>query len=577
MVVDTRTSTALADYVNAPDPAYTSELKGTQTVPVSGVGTYTYYSIDLTSQTWRSAADVNLPVWHHWLNIYVPTVPADTLATTAMLLIDGGSNGNFTNPPAAVDALGVAALSLRSVVVDLTDVPSEPLTFTDELGSRSEDEIIAYSFDKFLDNIGQPGNDTWPVLLAMTNAAVKAMDTVQTFILDKVDAAINDFLVTGYSKRGWTTWLTAAVDDRVRAIIPGVFDNLNQGPQMVHQFGVYGFFSQAVQAYNDEHIFERIITTEGADLSQIVDPYRYLNNGRFDDMPKLLIDSAGDEFFVSDSAQYYYNDIPGEKYLLYLPNVGHGLDYDQGLNSQVVKSTITFADAVLNNRPLPQYSWTVDQEGSIHVETSTTPTQVLLWHATNPDARDFRHGYNPDIVWTADVLSPTSPGEYVGDVPMPGSGATAYFVQLTFPNNTLSLNPYLKSPYVFTTEVRVKSTLDLNPWPYDETLAADGTASAATATALVRDEATPSGAGPTLSLAILAVALETENFDLPSQAAVETILPATAAAPVAALAAASAGSPLLDAAVSDAGLKVEASDDPLTDDIVDSVLTELLA
>ncbi len=256
----------------------------------------------------------------------------------------------------------------------------------------------------------------------MTKAAVKAMDTVQEFAPEHVGITVNDFLVTGYSKRGWTTWLTAAVDDRVRAIIPGVFDNLNQGRSMVHHYNVYGFFSEAVQAYNDNaDLRSDRVRHEGQELSLIEDPYRYLYNGRFDDMPKLLINSAGDEFFASDSAQFYFHDIPGETYLLYLPNVGHGLDGNLGSDSQVVKSTITFTDAILHNRPLPQYSWTVAPDGSIHVQTSSEPTQVRLWQATNPDSRDFRHILTPGVTWTSEVLQATAPGEYVGDVPMPSA------------------------------------------------------------------------------------------------------------------------------------------------------------
>ncbi len=154
VVVDTRMSTALSDYVYADDPSYAWERKGEPTVHQVAPGlSYTYYTIDMTSQTWRSAADVNKPVWHHWLNVYVPN---GAITNTAMLLIDGGSNGDFENPQAPATPLGVAAVSLQSVVIDLTDVPSEPLIFTDETSSRSEDAIIAYSYDKFMNTSASP-------------------------------------------------------------------------------------------------------------------------------------------------------------------------------------------------------------------------------------------------------------------------------------------------------------------------------------------------------------------------------------------------------------------------------------
>jgi PhoPQ-activated pathogenicity-related protein len=358
--VDTDMSSALESYINTPDESYYYTLANT----VTGSG-YTFYVLDMTSQTWRSSDEVNMPDWRHWVEVVVPD---GALAETALLYITGGNN-NFGSPPSSPDSSMLSlALSTHTVTVRLRTVPSEPLIFADEGFSRSEDEIIAYSFDKFLEHIGEAGNDTWPVLVAMAKSAVRAMDTVQDFIPTvRIGEQIDDFLVTGYSKRGWTTWLTAAADDRVRAIIPGVIDVLNQGPQMVHHYNVYGFFSPAIHDYADMNIFERILTPEAQLLSQIVDPYRYLHNGRFDDMPKLLINSAGDEFFVSDSAQYYFSDIPGsDNYLRYLPNTGHSLD------SRAAESTYSFYEAILNNRPLPEFSWTVSNDGLFILQEDTS-------------------------------------------------------------------------------------------------------------------------------------------------------------------------------------------------------------
>ena len=56
----------------------------------------------------------------------------------------------------------------------------------------------------------------------MTKAAVRAMDTITAFCKSQPAAsvAVEKFVVSGGSKRGWTTWTTAAVDHRVVAIVP---------------------------------------------------------------------------------------------------------------------------------------------------------------------------------------------------------------------------------------------------------------------------------------------------------------------------------------------------------------------
>ncbi len=138
----------------------------------------------------------------------------------------------------------------------LNQVPNQSLYFKDDpspfhrQNGRSEDEIIAYSMREYVDGGGT--DQTWPLLLPMTKAAVKAMDATQSFINSRsatgafgvLNAQIQDFMVLGGSKRGWTTWLTAAADDRVKAIMPMVYDNLNTGPQFEHHFEVYDGITQ---------------------------------------------------------------------------------------------------------------------------------------------------------------------------------------------------------------------------------------------------------------------------------------------------------------------------------------------
>jgi hypothetical protein len=248
-------------------------------------------------------------------------------------------------------------------------------------------------------------------------------------------------VVTGASKRGWTTWTTAAVDQRVSAIIPMVIDILNVQASMLHHYNAYGFWSDAIQDYTNSHIPDWFGTPEMAALMNIVDPYQYRRRLT---MPKFIINDTGDEFFLPDSSQFYFADLPGVKYLRYVPNVEHDLG---GAYKTIIEP---YYQAALSQAPLPQFSWTLQSSNSIRVEAEGSPTAVKLWQATNPNARDFRL-YPPDVTvsaWESTLLTDQGGGVYVGTVDVPAQGWRGFFVELTYPGSgTL--------PYIFTTQVYV--------------------------------------------------------------------------------------------------------------------------
>ena len=123
-------------------------------------------------------------------------------------------------------------------------------------------------------------------------------------------------------------------------------------------------------------------TPEYRALMKIVEPYQYRQRLT---MPKFIVNASGDQFFLPDSSQFYFNDLPGVKYLRYVPNADHSLK-----GSDAYETLQACYSAVLNHSPLPQFSWTLEKDGAIRVTTKDTPTEVKLWQATNPDARDFR-------------------------------------------------------------------------------------------------------------------------------------------------------------------------------------------
>jgi PhoPQ-activated pathogenicity-related protein len=423
--VDPRNGTALDRYVFTTDPAYGYSLDHS----TRGAG-YTTHVFSLKSQQWRTASEVDHPVWEHWLVMVQP----DTVSTsTALLFISGGSLGRAA-PQAANPVLASIAVSTGSVMAEIRGVPNEPLKFSGEDRPRSEDAIIAYTWDKFL----KTGDDTWPLRLPMTKSAVRAMDAVTDF-LGKQNVKVEKYVVAGASKRGWTAWTTAAVDDRVVAVMPLVIDVLNTTPSLQHHFRAYGFWSPSLEDYTALHLMEWVGTPQWKALMKIEDPFSYRDRLT---IPKYIVNSAGDQYFLPDSSQFYFDALRGEKYLRYVPNTRHDLD-----NSDAPASIAAFYETVVKGVPRPRFSWKFEKDGAIVVRTEDKPSEVKLWQATNPKARDFRL----DTIGPAYKSSPLQPGQdgsYVARIPAPSEGWTAFFVELTFPGPG-------KLPLKFTSAVRI--------------------------------------------------------------------------------------------------------------------------
>lgn len=401
------------------------------------------YVLELTSQAWRDSSEVDHVIWKHWVKVIIPSL--GPLNDTALLFINGGSH---LDPLPVIDPdYRLIAAATRSVIVELTAVPNQPLRFANESIQRSEDEIIAYSWDKFL----RGGDDFWPVQLPMVKSAVRCMDAVQEFAASQTGTpnAVNSFVVTGGSKRGWAAWLTAAVDSRVAAVVPIVIDLLNMKRSFAHHWGAYGFWVETLKPYEDMHIFEQFDSPRIDDLLQCVDPYRYLNRLT---MPKFIINAAGDDFFVMDSLQFYIDDLPGQTHVRCVPNADH---YFTGTFQEVLNGTVPYYYDILNDNPHPRFSWTLPGDGSIRVQTIDTPGAVILWQAANPDARDFRL-VTIGPAWQSSPLSDHGQGLYVADVPTPPQGWTAFFVELIYDNEfSQTYSPDGTYDYHFTTEIRV--------------------------------------------------------------------------------------------------------------------------
>ena len=408
----TAEETALDRYVAKPDPAYEYRLIST----IEGKGSTTYI-LEMTSQQFLTEADVNRTLWKHWV---IVAKPHRLKHDTSLMFIDGGSNGG--DPPTKGDnIMAQVAVKTGSVTTVLKMVPNEPLQFAGEERTRTEDSLIAYTWDKYL----RTGDDRWPARLPMTKAVVRAMDTVTDFLAkpEGGKVVVDKFVAAGGSKRGWTTWSVAAVDKRIVAIVPIVIDMLNVVPSFKHHYRAYGFYAPAVGDYVEMGIMGWQDTPEYRRLLEIIEPYEYRERYT---MPKYLINACGDQFFLPDSWKFYYKDLTGQKHLRYIPNAGHSLS-----GSDADYSLASYYNAILNRTKLPEYDWNVQEDGSIKVTSKVRPKEVLLWQCTNTETRDFRIE-TTGKTWTSSELRPVSRGTYVGKVPEPEKGWTAFMVELTY-------------------------------------------------------------------------------------------------------------------------------------------------
>jgi len=221
---------------------------------------------------------------------------------------------------------------------------------------------------------------------------------------------------------------------------------------------------------------------------KIVDPYWYSERLS---MPKMIVNSGMDEFFLPDDTRWWWDDMAGEKYFLMVPNAEHS---EATGVLELLPAVSTFLNAVFNRRARPTFDWTISPSGNdIAVTVKTIPLGYKLkavhaWHADtcNAERRDFRilsNGWGPEktctpcgikakglcanlkILWSSTKLEPSTAGgnAYVAHRDAPSGGRwSAFFVDLTFEpviaagrNGSLTWPLLAEGDFEFTTEVSV--------------------------------------------------------------------------------------------------------------------------
>lgn len=319
--------------------------------------------IELTSQKWQGIT------WKHGILIQQP--PTVEFKGTGVLFItgDGPRDGDRTQIRLLSAATGMP-------VAMLFGIPNQPIW------DMREDDLIAHTFEKYLST----KDSSWPLLFPMTKSAVKAMDAVED-VTKKSGNPLKKFLITGASKRGWTTWLVGATGDkRVAGIAPLVYDNLNIPIQMKHQIDTWGEYSLQIQDYTRRGLQAKLETSLGQNLSRMVDPYSYRDRIK---VPTLIVNGANDPYWTVDALGKYWGDLKQPKWSRIIPNVGH----DLGGGILAIETIGMFGRSLAGAFKMPQWqSKIVDQGQSLSVSLTTKSKEFVsgkVW-VVRSDSLDFR-------------------------------------------------------------------------------------------------------------------------------------------------------------------------------------------
>lgn len=369
--------------------------------------------LNMTSQTWQG-----IP-WTHDIEVFHPN--KCVYPDTAFLLITGGKPDNGMESHIAEQI----ASRIGCTVAILYQIPNQPL-----FNGLTEDDLIAYTFTKALET----GDTDWPLLLPMAKSAVRAMDVLQAFSKSQFGHQIQGLIVSGASKRGWTTWLTAAADPvRVKGIAPMVYDNLDLPAQMHQQVEYFGKYSEKISSYTNRDIQNALATASGQGLAQIVDPWAYRSRIT---MPKLIINGANDPYWTVDSLNLYWDSLIGRKSVIYFPNGGHdlGMRTDVGNIARLVSGLTAFTRSIASGSAFPELKWKYQTGKGAERLTVTSKSSIataVLWTAKS-DTFCFTQSH-----WEASPMEKTTSG-YTAKVSAPQNGYLAMFAEVSLVEGGIS-------------------------------------------------------------------------------------------------------------------------------------------
>jgi PhoPQ-activated pathogenicity-related protein len=216
----------------------------------------------------------------------------------------------------------------------------------------------------------------------MTKTVSSALDAAADLVQREWQIEIAGAVAAGASKRGWTSWLSAAVEPRIRGLVPMVIDMLDLPRHMRLQVESFGTPSAALHDYVSRDLHRRLDTPRGQELLAIVDPVRH---AAAITQPKILALGTNDEYWPLESLDLYRNRLRGPTWMSYAPNAGHDIP-----PLRVAPLVAALARHVAGVESLPEITWACDAASrTCSLAADPLPAEALLWTAAS-DTRDFR-------------------------------------------------------------------------------------------------------------------------------------------------------------------------------------------
>lgn len=383
-------------YLRIPDRAFTWKDTGLRlrgTAPDTGVAC-TLHILRMTSQTWLRGVSTK-PKWVHHVVLVEPEnlvkggpksgwaslILGDTMLVSEQMLA--------AQPDANMKVAMGLATRLGALSAVLYGVPNEFNMFSDDpmhQGVLLQEEEKAYSWMHVIDH---PNKPEFMVELPNVKSVVRGMDVLQNYTAGLPAGAISSFAVSGFSKRGMATWMTAAVDSRVKAILPGAMP-LHIHSMIKDLYRSYGNAPIATIPYFFRDLFGHLDDSSAVYLFKTIDAFNYMEKLS---VPKFVMMTGSDDFMLVDATRPWLHKIPGETYFLMKPNREHLMQMSV---IDFLPPSAAFLEGIMTNQSTPQVAWNISEdEGTItaHVGGEHVPHTVRLWTARTCKAhgrRDFR-------------------------------------------------------------------------------------------------------------------------------------------------------------------------------------------